>query len=139
MIENKIIPCERCGSVVAMLIFAPEATDSGRFEDYARKMYPQYPPQRADLDHWPCNWRRATHRPPSRCAESVADEGANPAVAACAIQSAAGIAAGEVRRFLNHEPLESSVNPRGRRRQPVALAPTTPPPGFEALPWLKRF
>ena len=30
------------GSVVAMLIFAPEATDSGRFEDYARKMYPQY-------------------------------------------------------------------------------------------------
>ena len=54
MIENKIIPCERCGSVVAMLIFAPEATDSGRFEDYARKMYPQYPPQRADLDHWPC-------------------------------------------------------------------------------------
>jgi hypothetical protein len=32
----------------------PEATDPGRFEDYARKMYPQYPPQRADLDHWPC-------------------------------------------------------------------------------------
>jgi hypothetical protein len=34
--------CERCGAVVAMLIFAPAATDPGRFEDYARKMYPQY-------------------------------------------------------------------------------------------------
>ena len=41
VIENKIIPCERFGSVVAMLIFAPKATDPGRFEDYARKMYPQ--------------------------------------------------------------------------------------------------
>ena len=30
------------GGVVAMLIFAPEATDPGRFEDYARKMYPEY-------------------------------------------------------------------------------------------------
>jgi hypothetical protein len=28
--------------VVAGLIFAPVATDPGRFEDYARKMYPQY-------------------------------------------------------------------------------------------------
>jgi hypothetical protein len=42
MIESKIIPCERCGAVGAMLFFAPEATDPGRFEDYARKMYPQY-------------------------------------------------------------------------------------------------
>jgi hypothetical protein len=42
VIESKIIPCERCGIVVAMLIFAPNATDPGRFEDYARKMYPQY-------------------------------------------------------------------------------------------------
>jgi SEC-C motif len=42
VIESKIIPCERCGTVVAMLIFAPNATDPGRFEDYARKMYPQY-------------------------------------------------------------------------------------------------
>jgi hypothetical protein len=42
MIESKIIPCERCGAVVAMLIFAPVATDPGRFEDYARKMYPHY-------------------------------------------------------------------------------------------------
>src|ERR1700736_3270638 len=42
VIESKIIPCDRCGSVVAMLIFAPKATDPGRFEDYARKMYPQY-------------------------------------------------------------------------------------------------
>jgi hypothetical protein len=42
MIESKIIPCERCATVVAMLVFAPVATDPGRFEDYARKMYPQY-------------------------------------------------------------------------------------------------
>jgi len=44
VIESKIIPCERCGAVAAMLIFAPMATDPGRFEDYARKMYPQYYP-----------------------------------------------------------------------------------------------
>jgi hypothetical protein len=36
------VPCERCGTVVAMLIFAPNATDPGHFEDYARKMYPHY-------------------------------------------------------------------------------------------------
>jgi hypothetical protein len=42
VIESKIIPCERCGTVVAMLIFARNATHPGRFEDYARKMYPQY-------------------------------------------------------------------------------------------------
>ena len=42
VIESKLIPCERCGAVVAMLIFAPNATDSGQFEDYARKMYPHY-------------------------------------------------------------------------------------------------
>ncbi len=28
--------------MVAMLIFAPQATDAGGFEDYARKMYPEY-------------------------------------------------------------------------------------------------
>lgn len=42
LIESQVIPCERCGTVVAMLIFAPEATDPGRFEDYARRMYPEY-------------------------------------------------------------------------------------------------
>src|SRR5260370_18567604 len=42
MIESKIIPCEHCGAAMAMLIFAPKATDLGRFEDYARKMHPQY-------------------------------------------------------------------------------------------------
>ena len=49
-IESKIIPCERCGAVVAMLIFAPKATDPGRFEDYARKMYPQY--NRLNVPTW---------------------------------------------------------------------------------------
>jgi hypothetical protein len=42
VIESKLMACERCGAVVAMLIFAPMATDPGRFEDCARKMYPKY-------------------------------------------------------------------------------------------------
>jgi hypothetical protein len=50
VIESKLIPCERCGAVVAMLIFAPAATDAGRFEDYARKMYPQY--SRLNVPAW---------------------------------------------------------------------------------------
>ena len=50
VIESKIIPCERCGTVVAMLIFAPKATDPGRFEDYARKMYSQY--NRLNVPTW---------------------------------------------------------------------------------------
>jgi len=41
-VESRVIPCDRCGTVVAMLIFAPEATDLGGFEDYARKMFPEY-------------------------------------------------------------------------------------------------
>jgi len=50
VIESKIIPCERCDAVVAMLIFAPKATDPGRLEDYARKMYPQY--NRLNVPTW---------------------------------------------------------------------------------------
>jgi len=42
VVESQVIPCDRCGTVVAMLIFAPEATDPGQFEDYARKMYSEY-------------------------------------------------------------------------------------------------
>jgi hypothetical protein len=50
LIESRIIPCERCGRMLAMLIFAPEATDAGALEDYARKMYPEY--RRLDLQTW---------------------------------------------------------------------------------------
>jgi hypothetical protein len=50
LIESKLIPCERCGVMVAMLIFAPGATDAGSFEDYARKMYPEY--TRLNLPTW---------------------------------------------------------------------------------------
>jgi hypothetical protein len=100
VIENKIIPCERCGSVVAMLIFAPEATDPGGFEDYARKMYPQYPPKRADVDHWPCIGEGPLIDRPADVLKA-ADTRPNPTVAARAIQSAAGIAAGEVRGFVS--------------------------------------
>lgn len=50
LVESRLIPCERCGTMVAMLIFAPQATNAGGFEDYARKMYPEY--TRLDLQTW---------------------------------------------------------------------------------------
>jgi hypothetical protein len=50
VIESRLIPCDRCGTPVALLIFAPEATEPGRFEDYARKMYPEY--TRLDVPTW---------------------------------------------------------------------------------------
>ena len=50
VIESKIIPCERCGIAVAMLIFAPNATALGYLEDYARKMYPHY--NHLDVPTW---------------------------------------------------------------------------------------
>jgi hypothetical protein len=50
LVESQVIPCDRCGVVVAMLIFAPEATDPGRFEDYARKMFPEY--SRVNVPTW---------------------------------------------------------------------------------------
>ncbi len=50
LVESRLIPCEHCGAMVAMLIFAPQATDAGGFEDYARKMYPEY--TRLDLPTW---------------------------------------------------------------------------------------
>jgi hypothetical protein len=63
LIESKLIPCERCGVMVAMLIFAPGATDAGSFEDYARKVYPEYAPQCPDLDHRSGAGRRSAHGP----------------------------------------------------------------------------
>jgi len=36
------VHCEQCGTLVAFLIFADDATDLGRFEDYARLMFPHY-------------------------------------------------------------------------------------------------
>jgi len=50
IVESELIPCERCGEMAAMLIFAPEATDEGHFEDYARLMYPEY--TRLNLPTW---------------------------------------------------------------------------------------
>ena len=49
-IEGKLMQCERCGASVAMLIFAPGATEIARFEDYARLMYPEY--TRLNLPTW---------------------------------------------------------------------------------------
>lgn len=36
------VRCERCNSLVALLIFAEDATSHARFEDYARMMFPHY-------------------------------------------------------------------------------------------------
>jgi hypothetical protein len=50
VIESKGMMCRRCDAFVALLIFAPGATDAGRFEDYARKMYSEY--ARLNLPTW---------------------------------------------------------------------------------------
>jgi len=42
IVESRLIPCDHCGTPVALLIFAPEATDPGQFEDCARKMYAEF-------------------------------------------------------------------------------------------------
>ncbi|MEM9803853.1 MAG: hypothetical protein AAF959_01120 [Cyanobacteria bacterium P01_D01_bin.56] len=41
-IASTLIPCERCGAGVALLVFADRAHNEGDMEDYARKMYPRY-------------------------------------------------------------------------------------------------
>src|SRR4051812_32663930 len=50
LVESQVIPCDRCGTAAAMLIFAPEATDPGQLEDYARKMFPEY--SRVNVPTW---------------------------------------------------------------------------------------
>ncbi len=50
VVESKLMQCSTCNAFVAMLVFAPGATDTGRFEDYARRMYPEY--SRRDLPTW---------------------------------------------------------------------------------------
>ena len=50
VVESKIMQCRTCDAFVAMLVFAPGATDAGRFEDYARMMYPEY--ARRGLPTW---------------------------------------------------------------------------------------
>ena len=49
-IECKLMQCETCDAFVALLIFAPEATEPAHFEDYARLMYPEY--TRHNLPTW---------------------------------------------------------------------------------------
>lgn len=50
IVQCEYTPCERCGETAALLIFANDATDPGRFEDYARKMYHEY--KRLDVPTW---------------------------------------------------------------------------------------
>ena len=40
-VATKLMQCETCGAIVALLIFADDATDRGGLEDYARLMYPK--------------------------------------------------------------------------------------------------
>ena len=42
IVESKLIPCDKCGKNLAMLIFSYDAVKPGQFEDYARRMYPKY-------------------------------------------------------------------------------------------------
>src|SRR3954451_4790862 len=64
VVESQVIPCDRCGRVVAMLIFAPEATDPGQFENCARKMFPEY--SRLDVPTWIIGPSLGTGPPPDR-------------------------------------------------------------------------
>jgi hypothetical protein len=82
VIESKLIPCERCGTVVAMLIFAPNATDAGHLEDYAHKMYPHY--NHINVPTWIIG--PALGEGP--LIDRPASAGADPTVATCAIQFA---------------------------------------------------
>lgn len=41
IVASKHIQCERCDAIVALLIFADNATDQGGLEDYARLMHAQ--------------------------------------------------------------------------------------------------
>lgn len=50
VVESKLMQCRRCDAFVAMLVFAPGATDAGRFEDHARMMYPEC--SQRDLPTW---------------------------------------------------------------------------------------
>ncbi|MDR3735543.1 MAG: hypothetical protein P4L10_08415 [Acidobacteriaceae bacterium] len=50
LVESKLMQCRTCDAFVALLIFAPNATDAGRFEDYARLMYAEY--ARHNLPTW---------------------------------------------------------------------------------------
>ncbi len=42
IVENKMLQCPKCGAFVARLVFAPNATDPGRFEDYVRGLFSSF-------------------------------------------------------------------------------------------------
>ena len=50
VVESKLMQCSICNAFVAMLVLARGATDAGRFEDCARRMYPEY--SRRNLRTW---------------------------------------------------------------------------------------
>lgn len=42
IVENKMLQCPTCGAFVARLVFAPNAADPGRFEDYVRGLFSSF-------------------------------------------------------------------------------------------------
>jgi hypothetical protein len=54
VIESKLIPCERCGAVIAMLIFAPNATDPTGENDSDEIL----------TDHRPRSWQQSVRHFP---------------------------------------------------------------------------
>lgn len=81
-IESKLMPCEHCNALVVMLIHAPHATDPGRFEDYARRMYPEC--TRRNLPTWlvgPVLGDGPLIGRPAEILKIMADARANPALA----------------------------------------------------------
>jgi hypothetical protein len=111
-----------------MLIFAPKATDSVRFEDYARKMYPQY--NRLNVPTWIIG--PALGEGP--LIESPADAGADPTVAACAIQSAARSACDEALPLtLQNRPL-AVRNTRFEKQSSIYSRQMSKPNSIESRP-----
>ena len=88
-IQSKRIPCERCGSTAAMLIFAPDATGPGCFDDYARLMYSEYSHSNSPcLDHRPHAGGRPRTGSPSRYPQNLAGARSHPAIHPGRVQSA---------------------------------------------------
>lgn len=63
-VASKHILCERCGAIVAFLIFADHATDRGGLEDYARLMHAQV--KRFNVPAWVIGPPTGTEPEPER-------------------------------------------------------------------------
>jgi len=39
IVESKLMPCAKCGTITSLMVFAPEASTLGQLENYARRMF----------------------------------------------------------------------------------------------------